>query len=134
MVKFLPNNGSIANTLGYLLAEQNKELNYAEKLVKKALQVDKPNRATYYDSLAWVYYREGKINLAKKNQIKALKIFNLAHQATSSEVNLHMGKIYEKLQKYSKAVKYYKMAIKSDSDKDAVKTAALAIKTLSGKK
>lgn len=50
---------ALANTLGYLLADQNRELELAEKLIKDALDLDKPNRATYLDSMAWVNFRKG---------------------------------------------------------------------------
>jgi tetratricopeptide (TPR) repeat protein len=124
MVQLYPENGSLANTLGYLLADQNKELDHAQKLIEKSLKLDKVNRATYLDSLAWVHYRKG--NYKKAHQIikRALGIFKLAHEPVSSEVHLHLGKILEKQNEYKKAQEAYTEAIKANTDLEIVKVAS----------
>jgi tetratricopeptide (TPR) repeat protein len=124
MVELFPENGSLANTLGYLLADKDQELDYAKELIKKALELDKANRATYFDSLAWVYYKNGDYKNAKKYMKKSLGIFQLAHENISSEVHLHMAKIYEKHEQLELAKKYYKNAIKANTDSDVVKLAS----------
>ena len=130
----MPENGSIANTLGYLLADQDKELSLAQKLIEKALDLDKPNRATYLDSLAWVHFRGGRLNKARNVQEKALKIFKLSHEQISSEVHLHMGRIYEKLQLKQEAAKAYEDAIKSNTDPAIVALASESLGLLTSKK
>ena len=124
MVELFPENGSLANTLGYLLADQNRELDYAKKLIEKAMELDKVNRATYLDSLAWVYYRKGDYKKAKKYMKKSLGIFKLSHEHISSEVHLHMAKIYEKHKKLDLAKNYYQKAIKANTDSEIVKLAS----------
>ena len=47
------------NDLGYLYAEQGKNLEKAEAMIRKALLEDKSNRA-YLDSLGWVLFKRGK--------------------------------------------------------------------------
>ena len=124
MNKLMPENGSIANTLGYMLADQNIELKFANSLIENAIKVDKPNRATYYDSLAWVNYRRGNFKQAFKIQKKAIKIFNLSHEPISSDVYYHMGKIQEKLNNSVEAKNNYELAIRANSDPDVVKLAS----------
>jgi predicted Zn-dependent protease len=54
-----PDSSECANFLGYLLADSNRELPEAEKLVRQALANDR-NNAAYWDSLAWVLHRQGR--------------------------------------------------------------------------
>ena len=131
MRNVMPKNGSIANTLGYLLADQNKELDLAKKLIEEALELDLPNRATYLDSLAWVHFRKGKFEEARKLQEKSMKLFTFAHEPISSEVHLHMGRIYEKLKDHEAAKKAYADAIKSNSDAEMVQLASESLHSLS---
>ncbi len=131
MRNIMPKNGSIANTLGYLLADQNKELDLAQKLIEEALVLDKPNRATYLDSLAWVFFHKGHLEKAKETQERALQIFRLTHEPISSEVHLHMGRIYEKMNKFDLAETSFKSAIQSNTDPDMVQLASESLSRLS---
>ena len=54
-----PEDPVCANFLGYVLADHNRNLAEAELLVRKALERDPENYA-YLDSMAWVYYRQGR--------------------------------------------------------------------------
>ena len=124
MNKLMPDNGSVANTLGYLLAEQDTELKFATNLIESAINLDKSNRATYYDSLAWVHYKQGNFKEAYTIQNKAMKILKLAHEPISSDVYYHMGKIQVKLKNSVDAKKNFEAAIKSNTDADIVKLAS----------
>lgn len=134
MVKLHPDNGSLANTLGYLLAEQNHDLPYAQELIENAIKLDKSNRATYLDSLAWVHYRRGNYDKARSLIDKSLGIFKLSHDFVSSEVHLHNGKIYEKARNYSQARDSYNLAIKANTDRDVVRIASESLELLKDKK
>ncbi len=52
------------NYLGYSYADRNIHLDDAEKLVNDAILLDQGNPA-YLDSMAWVYFRQGKLDKAK---------------------------------------------------------------------
>ncbi len=134
MVKLHPDNGSLANTLGYLLADQNRELAYAKELIEQAIKLDKTNRATYFDSLAWVYYRKGNNDKARSLIDKSLGIFRLSHDFVSSEVHFHRGRIYEKAKDYQQARESYQLAIKANSDKEIVRIASESLDLLKDKK
>ena len=124
MNKLMPENGSVANTLGYLLAEQNSELKFAGNLIETAIKLDKSNRATYFDSLAWVHYKQGEYKKAYNIQNKAIKILKLAHEPISSDIYYHMGKIQVELKNSIAAKKNFEDAIKSNTDADIVKLAS----------
>jgi tetratricopeptide (TPR) repeat protein len=59
LYKDFPDDPEVANSLGYLLAEQGKDLQRAEKLVRQALRSE-PESGPYLDSLGWIYYQRGE--------------------------------------------------------------------------
>lgn len=67
-----PKHSEAMNFLGYSYAIQGIELNKAEKLILKALEL-KPEDGYYLDSLAWVYFKRGEFKKALTTQNRALK-------------------------------------------------------------
>ena len=67
-----PQNANAHNSLGYIYAEANINLDEALMECKLALSMDKNNPA-YLDSLGWVYYKHGELGHAKSFLQKALK-------------------------------------------------------------
>ena len=67
-----PDNANAHNSLGYIYAEANVNLDQALEECKKALSLDADNPA-YLDSIGWVYYKLGKISQAKSYLGRALK-------------------------------------------------------------
>jgi tetratricopeptide (TPR) repeat protein len=53
-----PKNPRAQNSLGYLLADQNRNLPEAEDLIRKAVAQD-PDNGAYIDSMGWVHFRMG---------------------------------------------------------------------------
>ena len=66
-----PQNSNALNSLGYILAEQGDDLEYALTLCRKAVQHNEKNPA-YLDSLGWVYYKLGNYDEAKSHLRRAL--------------------------------------------------------------
>ncbi len=77
-----PNDVAVLNSLGYELADQSRNLDEAERIIRRALELDKrarkfgegdeesatsddEDRAAYLDSLAWVLFRRGKLGEAR---------------------------------------------------------------------
>ena len=58
MINFDPYNSIALNAYGYSLSLHEKQLAYAEKLIRKAIDID-PGNAAILDSLAWVLYLDG---------------------------------------------------------------------------
>ncbi len=102
---------STCNDLGYLYADQNKNLPQAEKMIKKALDSEPDNNA-YLDSMGWVKYRLGKFEEAKKYLEQAVK------ESESGDAVLwdHLGDCYDKLNQKEKAIDAWKKAIQHESE------------------
>src|SRR5262249_7934688 len=81
-----PNDATANNDLGYLWADEGRNLEEAEKLIRKALTLDRGERtkgkalgpdtdhdnAAYVDSLGWVLFRLGKLAEARKELERAV--------------------------------------------------------------
>jgi tetratricopeptide (TPR) repeat protein len=73
VIKRDPTNSSAYNYLGYLFAEKGENLDEAEALIKRALEL-KPDDGFYLDSLGWVYYQRGDYDQALPILEQALKL------------------------------------------------------------
>lgn len=67
-----PDDPSTCNFLGYVLADHNRDLPEAEKLILQALAAE-PDNTAYLDSLAWVYYRQRRFPEALATIIKTIR-------------------------------------------------------------
>jgi tetratricopeptide (TPR) repeat protein len=99
-----PDDPGINNDLGYLYADQGKDLEKAEGMIRKAIAED-PENTAYLDSLGWVLYKRGKFREAVESLEKA------ALDATAdSTIHDHLGDTYFKLQELKKARDAWKVA------------------------
>ena len=110
-------NASALNYLGYMLADRNIKLDEAYTLVKKALDLD-PGNPAYMDSLAWVYYRQGKLGEAEGLLTRALE------KMKDPTVHDHLGDVYFKEGKTSEAVAQWQASVKEYKDGDQADTDA----------
>ena len=101
-----PNNAKAMNYLGYTYAEMGIELEKAEVLIMRALEL-KPEDGYITDSLAWVYYKQGKFEQALIWLKKAVTL--VPDDAVILE---HLGDVYLKLNKKNLALKYYRRSFK----------------------
>lgn len=79
-----PDNINAMNSLGYVLAEEGKNLNRALLLCRRAVE-KKPENAAYLDSLGWVYFKLGRVSEARATLRKAL-----SGSGGSKEIAAHM--------------------------------------------
>lgn len=76
MEKFIaryPDNAMALNYVGYNLADSNKDLDKAYKLIQRAVELE-PGANFILDSLAWVLFRRGELDEAWEQIQKALSI------------------------------------------------------------
>jgi tetratricopeptide (TPR) repeat protein len=80
-----PNDAGANNDLGYLWADRDKNLDEAERMIRKAIELDRQARssgaaigldadrdnAAYVDSLGWVLFRKGELAGARRELEKA---------------------------------------------------------------
>lgn len=100
LISMNPEHSQALNYLSYSLADRNTELEYAMRLVTKALEIE-PQNPAYIDTLGWIYYRQEKFEAAEK------EIGRAAEKARDWEIFYHLGIIKEKLAKYREAYENY---------------------------
>ncbi|MBF0386111.1 MAG: tetratricopeptide repeat protein, partial [Candidatus Omnitrophica bacterium] len=106
-----PQHDGSLNSLGYIFAEENKNLEEAKSLIERALKID-PNNGAYLDSLAWVYYQQGDYN-------KALDYLLQAKERMEDPVIYeHLGETYIKLGKVSEAVDSWENSLKLNPEQE----------------
>jgi tetratricopeptide (TPR) repeat protein len=92
-----PDDATICNFYGYLLAQMQKDLEKAEKLVLKALEAE-PENGYYLDSLGWVYYQMGDYPRAIVELEKA------ALRVSDDPIVLeHLGDAYRAVRRFEEA-------------------------------
>jgi len=67
-LKMAPDDPTCLNFVGYVLADHNRNLDEAERLIRRAVETE-PDNVAYLDSLAWVLYR-------KQRYAEALEVMN----------------------------------------------------------
>ena len=81
-------NSNFLNTFGYLLADLNVFLDKADSLLHAAFAI-RPEEPAILDSLAWLYYRQGKAEKAKEFVTKAYLSFSVNEIVAHLIVILH---------------------------------------------
>jgi tetratricopeptide (TPR) repeat protein len=104
-----PDEAGVNNDLGYLYADQGKNLEKAEAMIRKAVQ-EEPDRAAYLDSLGWVLFKRGRIKEAVEPLEKAVQNLTDGGDATIYE---HLGDVYFQLQEIPKARAAWEQAEKA---------------------
>src|SRR5579863_3613855 len=100
-----PQNATVLNYLGYMLADRGVKLDEALIMIKKAVELDPANGA-YLDSLGWAYFRLGKYDLAEENLSRAAQ-----HMGTDPTVQAHLGDLYQKTARLKLAAAHWERAI-----------------------
>ena len=90
LLEHVPDHAEALNFYGYSLADRGIRLDDALTMVKKALQ-EKPKDGYYLDSLAWVYFKQGKYTQAVEVQKKAVSL--VPNDPVMQE---HLGDMYWK--------------------------------------
>lgn len=111
VLRIQPDDADALNYLGYTYADMGIHLNEAQSLVQRALTL-KPDDGYITDSLAWVFYKQGRYEEALKWLLKAVQI--VPDDAVILE---HLGDVYLKLGNKDKALKYYRRSLEF-KDKD----------------
>ncbi|HEX4000110.1 MAG TPA: tetratricopeptide repeat protein [Pirellulales bacterium] len=105
-----PDDPGALNDLGYLWADENKQLDRSLAMIQQAVAAE-PDNAAYRDSLGWVYYRLGKTDEALAELKKAVTMDEnpdptvLEHYA---DVLTSAHKAAEARENFERALKGYK--------------------------
>jgi pentatricopeptide repeat protein len=103
-----PDDPGVNNDLGYLYADQGKNLEKAEAMIRKAV-ADEPENAAYLDSLGWVLFKRGKAKEAIEPLKKAIEHLEGREDATIPE---HLGDAYFAVKDRAKAKELWEQAEK----------------------
>lgn len=105
-----PEHAPALNYLGYMWAEDNVNLDRAQEMLERAVSQD-PENGAYVDSLGWIYYRLGKLDLAEKYLTDATRL--MPRDATVHE---HLADVIAKRGDTSRALQMYRLALSLEPD------------------
>jgi len=100
-----PDDAATLNYLGYMWAEKGLNLDRAADMLNRAVKQE-PRNGAYIDSLGWVYYQQGKLDLAEKYLSDAAQL--LPRDATVHE---HLGDVLAKRGDVHRALDLYREAL-----------------------
>ena len=107
LVKKKPDHVQALNALGYSMADANKNLREAFDLIKAALTFA-PQDPHIIDSMGWVYFRLGELEMAENWLEKA---FN---RQPDAEISAHYGEVLWNLSRKEDAMQIWKMGFNKE--------------------
>jgi tetratricopeptide (TPR) repeat protein len=111
-----PQDGAISNALGFILADHNRDLSRAERLINTALKSE-PDNPAILDSLGWLQYRRGMLQVA-------LPLLERAYRLDQDgDIGAHWGEVLWALGDKTKAREVWNRALMADPDNALVKAA-----------
>ena len=112
----MPDDPGVNNDLGYLYAEQDKNLDQALKMIEIAVAAEPDNQA-YLDSLGWVLYRLERHEEALEALLKA----NSDPGFQDATLQEHLGDVYEALGQHDEAISAWQKALATEQQSDTPK-------------
>ena len=97
------------NYLGFMWADHNMQLDEAEEMIKRALEIE-PNNGSYLDSLGWAKFRKGKFDQALADLLRAAKSMGREDPVVFE----HIGDAYLKLDRVPEALEAWQKALALD--------------------
>lgn len=111
-----PDDSAIANALGFILADHNRDLKRADRLINAALRSE-PDNPAILDSLGWLAYRRGMARTAAPLLERAFRLDQ------DADIGAHWGEVLWSLGEKAKAREAWSRALVADPDNAAVKAA-----------
>lgn len=108
-----PDFAAAYNALGYSFADRNIKLDEALTLIKKALEIA-PNDHYMLDSLGWVYYKKGELDLAITFLKQAFDIH------PDPEIAAHLGEVLWQKGQREQAKKIWGDALRADPENETL--------------
>ena len=105
-LKLQPNTPQGLNALGYVLANHNRQLPEARRLVSRALKLE-PNNPMLLDSMGWVEFRLGQFNAALGYLQRAYQLL------PDAEIAAHLGEVLWVLGRQAEALVVWDKAIEA---------------------
>lgn len=109
----------VLNNLGYMWLEQNKNLDKAGELIRKANELE-PRNPVYLDSLGWYHYLKGEYPQALKLLLE-VETMMAKLGPPDAEILDHVARTYLKLGDKPKALQYFNRALQLDPGNTKIK-------------
>lgn len=103
------------NNLAYTYIVRDMNTDEAMKLVQKALELE-PDNGAYVDTLAWGYFKQGKLDEALTELLRALKLDN-----SDSTIYDHIGDVYKAKTMVKEALEYWQKAFDMNPNDNKIK-------------
>ena len=111
------------NYLAYTYAERGIHLDEAVELANKALSFE-PENGAYLDTLAWVHYKKGMLDLALKELKRAVIL------QEDPVIFEHLGDVYHKKRKWKNAREAWEKSLSLDPENKVVLDKILRLRPL----
>jgi tetratricopeptide (TPR) repeat protein len=122
VLKARPDDPAAMNALGFTLADHDKQLGRARKLIERAHDAA-PRNAAILDSLGWVLYRQGRTE-------QALSYLKVAYSDDrGGDIAAHLGEVLWKLGQHDEAQRIWTEAGAVDPDNNLLKTTQQRLKS-----
>jgi tetratricopeptide (TPR) repeat protein len=110
-----PDNPTSLNYLGYMFADKGVNLEEALALIQRAVKLD-PTSGAYLDSLGWIHFRLGNLDLAEKHLTEAARL-----EPYDATVHEHLGDLFAARGDRAKAEEAYLRAVGNEPDEPGQK-------------
>jgi len=107
-----PEDASALNYLGYMYADRGVHLEEAREMLEKAVSLE-PTSGAFIDSLGWVYFKLGNLELAEKHLTEAARLV-----PSDPTVNEHLGDLYRAQGDLARAEAAYRKALEGEADEE----------------
>jgi Flp pilus assembly protein TadD len=114
LIALYPDHAHGLNALGYLLADANRDLDEAERLLTRALELA-PNDPFILDSVGWLRYRQGRLE-------EALSLLQNAYRRQyDPEIAAHLIEVLTVLGRHEEAQALLKQATARSPDAEPLR-------------
>jgi len=119
-LKLKPDYHEALNFLGYFYLEQDRNIDKAGVMIRKALTLE-PGNGAYIDSLGWFYFKKGKFKDASIELEKAASLLS------DPAIYDHLGDVFLKLGNRDNARLNWNKSLKLDARQDKIKEKLLKL-------
>lgn len=109
-----PDNATVLNYLGYMLADRGVRLEEAMQHIKKALDID-PYNGAFLDSLGWAFFKMNDMKNAEKYLLQAKELIR-----NDSTIDDHLGDLYFKAGNLQKANDFWTSSIRIGTEPEDI--------------
>ncbi len=114
VLELKPGDIDTMNALGYTLADENRDLDEAEKLLQQAMDSE-PDQPAIIDSWGWLQYRQGHLPAAEKSLRKAWNM------RKDPDIGAHLGEVLWKQGRHDDAREIFEQVREEDPQNATLK-------------